>query len=95
MWSPDGRELFFREGRKLMAVPVRTQPTFQPGSPRVLFEDRYSRNQYGPPDYDITPDGQRFVMIQEPEEAAPETRQIIYIPDFFDELKAKMAAEVQ
>ncbi len=30
-------------------------------------------------------------MVQEPEEAAPEHRQIIYIPDFFDELKAKMA----
>ncbi len=30
-------------------------------------------------------------MVQEPEEEAPETRQIIYIPDFFDELKAKMA----
>ena len=45
----------------------------------------------GPPAYDITPDGQRFVMVQEHEEAAPETRQIVYIPDFFDELKAKMA----
>ena len=36
-----------------------------------------------------------LVMVQEPEEAAPEGRQIIYIPDFLDELKAKMAAEVQ
>ena len=35
--------------------------------------------------------GQRFVMVQELEEAAPEHRQIIYIPDFFEELKAKMA----
>ena len=33
----------------------------------------------------------RFVMVQEPEEAEPTHRQIIYIPDFFDELKAKMA----
>ena len=41
--------------------------------------------------YDITPNGQRFVIAQEPEEAAPEHRQIVYIPDFFDELKAKMA----
>ena len=78
-----------------MVVSVRTQRTFQPGSPRVLFEGNYLRNRVGPPPYDITPDGQRFVMVQEPEEVSPETRQIIYIPDFADELKAKMAAEVQ
>jgi len=30
-------------------------------------------------------------MVQEPEKAAPEHRQIVYIPDFADELKAKMA----
>jgi hypothetical protein len=30
-------------------------------------------------------------MVQEPEEAAPKARQIVYIPDFFDELKAKMS----
>ena len=73
-----------------MAVPIRTQ-TFQPGSPRVQFEGRYYQQRLGSPQYDITPDGQRFVMVQEPEEAAPEHRQITYIPDFFDELKAKMA----
>ena len=91
MWSPDGRELFYREGRKVVAVSVQTQPTFQPGSPRVLFEGRYYQDGLGPPGYDIAQDGQRFVMVQEPDEAAPEARQIIYIPDFFDELKAKMA----
>ena len=74
-----------------MAAPVRTQPTFQPGSPRVLFDGGYYWADLGPPTYDITPDGQRFVMVQEPKEAAPETRQIIYVPDFADELKAKMA----
>ena len=95
LWSPDGRELFYWEGRKLMAVSVRTQPTFQAGSPRFLFEGRYGPKSMGPPKYDITADGQRFVMVRKHEEAAPETRQITYIPDFFDELKAKMAEAVQ
>ena len=31
------------------------------------------------------------LMVQEPEEAASERQQIVYIPDFFEELKAKMA----
>ncbi len=91
LWSPDGRELFYWEGSRLMTVPVQTQPTFRPGSPRVLLEGRYLRRPLGPLAYDITPDGSRFLMVQEPEEAAPEAQQIVYIPDFFDELKAKMA----
>ncbi len=74
-----------------MAVPIRTQPTFQSGSPRVLFEGRYLGGVLGSPTYDITPDGQRFVMVRGREEAAFEYREITYIPDFFDELKAKMA----
>ena len=78
----------YREGQKLMAVPVRTQPTFQSGSPQVLFE--------GPSWLDdITPDGQRFVMLQDSEEEAPAAPQIIYVPDFAEELKTKMAAADQ
>ena len=68
LWSPDGRELFYWEGSRLMTVPVQTQPTFRPGSPRVLLEGRYLRRPLGPPAYDITPDGSRFLMVQEPEE---------------------------
>ena len=98
LWSQDGRELFFREGgtmgagkrRKLMSVLVRTQPTFQAGSPQLLFEGRYLDGRMGPPEYDVAPDGQRFLMVQLHEEATVD-RKLVYIPDFFDELKAKMA----
>ena len=36
-WGPDGRELYYRSGDVLMAVPVQAHPTFVPGTPRVLF----------------------------------------------------------
>ena len=29
LWSPDGRELFYRSGDAAMAVPVETEPTFK------------------------------------------------------------------
>jgi serine/threonine-protein kinase len=100
LWSRDGRDLFYREAgamavgklRKMMVVPVRTQPTFEAGSPRVLFEGRYMEGRLGPPEYDVTPDGQRFVMVQLPEEEEPVHRELVYVPDFFDELKAKVRA---
>lgn len=102
-WSPNGRELFYREAGtllfgklcKMMAVSVRTHPTFEAGSPEVLFQGRYLNGRLGPPEYDVTPDGQRFVMVPQPEEEEPVRREIVYIPDFFDELKAKMSAAQQ
>ena len=54
-----------------MAVPVRTDPTFEVGSPQFLFEGRYLDGRLGPPEYDITPDGERFVMVLLPEEEEP------------------------
>jgi Tol biopolymer transport system component len=38
LWAPDGRELFYRDGDKLMVVSVETEPELSPKSPRVLFE---------------------------------------------------------
>jgi eukaryotic-like serine/threonine-protein kinase len=35
-WSRNGRELFYRNADKFMAVDVMTQPTFSPGPPQLL-----------------------------------------------------------
>ena len=37
MWSRDGRELFYRNGNQMMAVPTDTEPGFNAGTPRLLF----------------------------------------------------------
>ncbi len=68
VWGPDGSELFYRSGRSLMVVPVIAGRTLQIGSPLSLFEGDFKQepvagNQY----YDISPDGQRFLMILEDE----------------------------
>ena len=60
-WSPDGRELFYIYFRKIMAVDVRTEPTFNAGTPYVLFEGSHVLRSG--PDYDMAPDGERFVML--------------------------------
>jgi eukaryotic-like serine/threonine-protein kinase len=41
VWNPNGRELFYRSGDKMMAVDIATQPGFAAGRPRVLFEGPY------------------------------------------------------
>ena len=86
IWSPDGTELFYRSlnGDRVMAISVETEPTFSTGRTRVLFEGKYRTSDRSPgyPYYDITPDGQRFLMIKEEGSA-----QINVVLNWFEELK--------
>ena len=42
VWSRDGRELFYRNGREIMAVAIELKPTFESGRPVRLFEETSS-----------------------------------------------------
>jgi serine/threonine-protein kinase len=89
-WNPNGRELFYRSGNKLMAVDITTQPGFAAGKPRMLFEGQYRPTPLTNPNYDVSPDGQRFLMVKpsEQEQAAP--TQINVVLNWFEELKQKV-----
>jgi Tol biopolymer transport system component len=63
-WNPNGRELFYRIGDKMMAVDITTEPNFKAGKPKVLFERRYEPTPATGPNYDVSPDGQRFLMLK-------------------------------
>ncbi len=63
IWSADGTELFYRNGRQMLVVDVSQGETFESGAPRVLFEGRYGIDATGLPDYDVSKDGQRFLMV--------------------------------
>ncbi len=86
VWARDGRELFYRNGDKMMAVAIETEPDISVGTPRLLFEGRFLP---GPPwarrNYDISPDGQRFLMIQREQDLVP--TEIIVVLNWFEELK--------
>jgi serine/threonine-protein kinase len=64
VWARDGRELFYRNGNKMMVVSITVEPTFIPSKPEMLFEGQYRLSAPGYPFYDVSPDGQRFVMIK-------------------------------
>jgi Tol biopolymer transport system component len=92
VWSPDGTELFYRSGSRMMVVLVQTDPTFRAGRPEILFEGRYvtSRVMRSIPYYDISPDGQRFLMIKAVEGS---TGQINVVLNWFEELKRLVPTE--
>ena len=91
-WNPNGRELFYRSGNKMMAVDVTTQPSFAVGKPRVLFEGPYSPTPLTTSNYDVSPDGQRFLMLKPSEQAQAAPTQINVVLNWFEELKRRVPA---
>jgi len=61
-WSRDGRTLFYRVGRAMMAVTVTPTP-FATSAPRTIFEGGYLADG-GYNNYDVAPDGKHFLMLQ-------------------------------
>jgi Tol biopolymer transport system component len=62
MWAPDGRRLFYRTGRALVAASVSTSAGFIVTGRATLFSGSFDG---GMPhaDYAVTPDGEHFVMV--------------------------------
>ncbi len=83
-WSPDGRTLFYRNVLTWMSVAVQTQPEFRAEAPKVMFEGPFL-NVPGV-SYDVMPDGQHFIMIEENQKQAP-TTQLNVVLNWFEELK--------
>ena len=86
LWAPDGRELFYMApGAKLMTVDVQTEPTFAPGNAEEIlggyFVGEFERN------YDISPDGERFLMIKESASDQTSSTKFILVQNWFEELK--------
>jgi serine/threonine-protein kinase len=81
-WSPNGHELFYRQGDKVMAVDIETDPQFRAGTPRLLFSGiQYSNS------YDLDPEGKRFLMIKLPTAPPSAADRVEVVLHWFDELK--------
>jgi Tol biopolymer transport system component/tRNA A-37 threonylcarbamoyl transferase component Bud32 len=75
-WRQDGRELFYlASDQRLMAVPVKLDSAFEAHAPVPLFRTRLipqgSQSLGLPTAYDVSPDGQRFVVAVAPEDLGP------------------------
>jgi Tol biopolymer transport system component len=85
-WSRNGDELFYRKGDAFMAVEVNTQSTLSAGSPRLLFKGRDFNSDAFTTTFDVSLDGQRFLMI-EPVETQSPVAQIDVVMNWFVDLK--------
>jgi Tol biopolymer transport system component len=85
LWSPDGKYLYYDNGRQMYSLQIETQPAFKAGDPVPLpvsgFIQGAGNNRR---QYDLTPDGKQFLMM------FPSPLQIRTIPNWFSELKQRI-----
>jgi len=89
MWTRGGRELVYRKGDSVMAVSIDLQ-TGRSGQPKALFGGPYpdSPGWTRPRSYDVSRDGERFLMLKLPlERVRPRINVVL---NWFDELRAKV-----
>ena len=72
----------------MMAVTIETDVSFIPGNPVELFEGSYVDDSL-PINYDVSADGQRFLMIKRGQftDSASARTEIMVVENWFEELK--------
>ena len=76
----------------MMVVDVAFAPAFSASRPRLLFEGRYEVSFLVTDQrfYDVSPDGQRFLMVKSDTPTVP--RQLHLVVNWFEELKRLVPA---
>jgi serine/threonine protein kinase len=75
-WVRSGREIVYRNGTKMMSVPVQVQPEFRAGKGIELFDRKFDRGG-AVGGYDVSPDGQTFVMTRSEQANPTEVRVVV------------------
>jgi Tol biopolymer transport system component len=80
IWHPNGRELFYLSKRRLMSVKISAGTELRASTAETLFSEDIWNGCYA-----VSPDGNRFLIVQRTEEAA--VQQVNLVLNWFEELK--------
>jgi Tol biopolymer transport system component len=87
LWRADGRELYYRNGDEIVAVAIDPE-SGEPRRPQTLFTGTFAVAGDAR-SYDVSSDGQRFLLVKIPADAVPRTVNVVL--NWFDELNAAAA----
>ena len=97
LWSPAGRELFFRTEAGVMGVPVQTGGTdFSAGRPTLIVQGDYrTPSSAAGRTYDVTSDGERFLLIRanaghDPNDPFAGATRLHVVLNWLEELRARV-----
>ena len=84
IWSPDGRRLYYRTGAAVMTASVTASPALAITGRDTLFTGRFTTSPWHQ-NYDVSPDGEGFVMLRPVEEQ----RQLVVVLNWIEELRRR------
>ena len=87
LWSPDGKQMYYRAGAALMGATIVTSPALGVVARDTLFEGRFTTDPWHP-NYDVAPDGKHFVMLRPVEE----NRDLVVVTNWIQELRRRVGA---
>ena len=90
VWSKGGRELFYRNSNRLMAVEVSSGDELTPGVVTLLFEKSFPISNFVPNRFDATPGGERFLVLESRGGGAAEIQVVL---NWFEELERLVPTE--
>jgi hypothetical protein len=88
LWARNGKQLFYRRPRQVWAVDVQSGSGFAVSKPRLLFEKIGYGTNAPVRSWDISLDGQRFLMVKLEERKPQPITEMIFIQNWFEELKS-------
>jgi Tol biopolymer transport system component len=93
LWARNGRRLFYRWQDQMWVVDVLTDGSFVAGKPRLLFEK--SGYSSGSPirSYDLSLDGQRFLMVRFEQRKPTPVTEMTFVQNWFENLKRLVPAD--
>ena len=87
LWARNGKQLFYRWQDQVWVVDVRTDGGFATSKPRLLFEKPGYAHGYPIRGYDLSLDGQRFLMVKLEQRKPTPVTEMILVQNWFEELK--------
>ena len=91
-WTLHGHELIYYDGRGFIAVRVGPGDDFRAERPQRLFDAAPYQGRLGP-DYEVTPDGGRFLMIRSAADTPASRVQLVLVQHWIDELRARLRGD--
>jgi Tol biopolymer transport system component len=77
-WSRRGQELLYRQGNRIMAVAIKAGPQFEVSTPTKVLEGSYGEDlMAGMRNWDLAPDGERFVVVAPGETSPPRELHVV------------------
>jgi hypothetical protein len=84
-WSPNGREILYRNGSTIMSVPVTATDRLSTGMPRARAESRWLSTFADT--YGVMPDGNRVVVVEREVPEMPQ--QVNLVMNWFADLRQR------